>query len=143
MNQSILIKIFLCLYFILIKVIYIQVLFSVVLPGLKNLHGLHQVCTGLPSEVSLMILLRDDHYWCTEKPHSMVHWVSNYGPVPHHLHERHREPDEDSRQDQGEEDQQPGLGRRQHPQGQHGGGGGGRAGARPGPNRYALCASAS
>ena len=69
--------------------------------------------------------------------------LQNRGPVPHHLHERHREPDEDSRQDQGEEDQQPGLGRRQHPQGQHGGGGGGRAGARPGPNRYALCASAS
>ena len=53
------------------------------------------------------------------------------------------EPDEDSRQDQGEEDQQPGLGRRQHPQGQHGGGGGGRAGARPGPIRYALDVSAS
>ncbi len=69
--------------------------------------------------------------------------LQNRGPVPHHLHERHREPDEDSRQDQGEKDQQPGLGRRQHPQGQHGGGGGGRAGARPGPNRYALGASAS
>ena len=50
MNQSTLIKIFLCLYFILIKVIYIQVLFSVVLPGLKNLHGLHQVCTGMPPD---------------------------------------------------------------------------------------------
>ena len=40
----------------------------------------------------------------------MVHWASHSGPVPHRLHERHREPDEDSRQDQGEEDQQPGLG---------------------------------
>ncbi len=35
-------------------------------------------------------------------------------------------------QDQGEEDQQPSIVRRQHPQGQHGGGGGDPAGARPG-----------
>jgi hypothetical protein len=33
----------------------------------------------------------------------------NYRPAPHHLHERHREPDEDSRQDQGEEDEQPSI----------------------------------
>ena len=32
---------------------------------------------------------------------------------------------------------------RAHPQGQNGGGGGGGAGARPGRNRYALCALAS
>ena len=62
----------------------------------------------------------------------------NRGPAPHHLHERHREPDEDCRQDQGEEDQQPSIVRRQHPQGQHGGGGGDPAGARPGRDRYAL-----
>jgi hypothetical protein len=52
-------------------------------------------------------------------------------------------PDEDCCQDQGEEDQQPGIVWRQHPQGQHGGGGGSRAGARPGRNRYALCVFAS
>jgi hypothetical protein len=47
-------------------------------------------------------------YWCTEKPHSMVHWASTYktvGRVPHHLRQRHREPDEDGCQDQDEEDQ--------------------------------------
>ena len=54
------------------------------------------------------------------------------------LHKRHRESDEDGRQDQGEEDQQPIIVRLKHPQGQHGGGGGNRAGARPGRNRFAL-----
>jgi hypothetical protein len=64
--------------------------------------------------------------------------LENRGPAPHHLHKRHRGPDEDGRQDQGEEDQQPSIVWRQHPQGQHGGGGGDRAGARPGRDRYAL-----
>jgi hypothetical protein len=77
-------------------------------------------------------------FWCTEKPHSMVHWASNSGPAPHHLHGRHRELDEDGRQDQDEEDKQPSIVRRQHPQGQHGGGGGDPTGARPGRDRYAL-----
>ncbi len=49
------------------------------------------------------------------------------GPVPHHLRQRHREPDEVGCQDQNEEDQQPGIVGRQHPQGQNGGGGGGRS----------------
>ena len=48
-----------------------------------------------------------------------------------------RDPDEVGRQDQGEEDQQPGLVRRQPPQEQHGGGGGDGDAAAPGRNRCA------
>jgi hypothetical protein len=51
------------------------------------------------------------------------------GPVQHHLCQRRQEPIEDCCQDQGKEDQQPGIVLRQHPQGQHGGGGGSRAGS--------------
>jgi hypothetical protein len=81
-------------------------------------------------------------WFCTEKPHSMTHWADNYAAVGRtriwHLHLPDGGPDEDGRQDQGEEDQQPSIVRRQHPQGQHGGGGGDPAGARPGRDRYAL-----
>jgi hypothetical protein len=44
------------------------------------------------------------------------------------------DPDEVGRQDQGEEDQQPGLVLRQPPQEQHGGGGGDGDAAAPGRN---------
>ena len=81
-------------------------------------------------------------FWCTPGE-AALHGAlgeqpENRGPAPHHLHERHREPDEDGRHDQGEEDKQPRIVRRQHPQGQHGGGGGDPAGTRPGRDRYAL-----
>ena len=48
-----------------------------------------------------------------------------------------RDPDEVGRQDQGEEDQQPGLVRRKPPQEQPGGGGGDGDAAAPGRNRCA------
>ncbi len=67
-------------------------------------------------------------FWCTEKQLSMVHWASNRRKVGRPC-TISRGPDEDGSQDQGEEDQQPSIVRRQHPQGQHGGGGGDRAGA--------------
>jgi hypothetical protein len=62
-------------------------------------------------------------WFCTEKPYAMTHWADNYETVehPHRLYHSDGDPDEVGRQDQGEEDQQPGLVRRQSPQEQHGG----------------------
>ncbi len=85
-------------------------------------------------------------FWCTEKPHSMAHWASNRRTVGRprtistNVTDGRMKTADVGRQDQGEEDQQPSILRRQHPKGQHGGGGGDRAGARPGlgRDRYAL-----